>query len=1038
MSQTTLPASFAQQRLWFLDQLEPGTAAYNLPRAFRIVGSLDRDSLARAFRIVVQRHECLRTIFESVDGQARQIILPELEIPLPVVELSHLSEQERTQAALRIAGEEGKKPFDLTHGPLLRTVLLRLKPDEHILVLVMHHIVTDGWSIAILFGELTKCYEAVIKGCAPDLPELPVQYGEYSQWQHDYLKGDVLAHEVGYWKEKLAGAQTILELPADRRRPATHSWSGATHELVFDRDILAKLKAFSQNQGATLFMASLAAFQAWLWRYTKQESILVGTPTASRNHVEIEKLIGLFVNTLVFRADFTEQITFRDLVHQVRSFALEGYSHQDIPFEKLVEELVPQRSVNITPLFQAMFVFQNIPKQIFKISGLDMEELPFDTGIAKFDLSVDVYEDDEQKDFHWRFEYNTDLFDHNTICIFLDHFRNLLTAVVENPDQPLAQIQMMAGRERTRLVEELNRTTIDFNRQTSIQAAFERQVNLSPQAIAVRIQDKQVTYSALNRQANHVAHSLTKTGVRPGDLVGVCLERSPDLIAGLLGVLKCGAAYVPLDSTYPSEWLSFVLEDSQVRAVVTHSSTRGKVPSIVANIIVVDPDLSSSDGEFSDRPQPPAAVNDVAYVLYTSGSTGKPKGVEGTQRACLNRLAWMWREYPFQPGEVCCQKTNVGFVDSVWEIFGPLLAGVPSVIIPQETLHDPELLLQTLAHEQVTRMVVVPSLLRMLLDHAPQLGERVPQLTLWSCSGEVLPVELAERFRAGFAGARLLNLYGSSEVAADVTCQEVGEADCGASSISIGRPISNTQIYLLDEQGNPVPVGVRGEIYVGGAGLARGYWQRPELTAERFVANPFASGDFAAADSVAAGSSRLFRTGDAGRYRSTGEIEYAGRMDNQVKLRGMRIELGEIEAVLRSHPQVGEGMVAVSGEGEQAGLVAYVRFTEAENEKQPVAGAGELRRYMRSKLPEHMVPASYREVERWPLLPSGKVDRRAVAAMATVPLAEGESWAAPRTEVERRLAAIWEELLKVQPIGIEQNFFELGGHSLLALQVMAR
>ncbi|MGB7132073.1 MAG: amino acid adenylation domain-containing protein, partial [Candidatus Sulfotelmatobacter sp.] len=919
MSHAVFPASFAQQRLWFLDQLEPGTAAYNLPRAFRIVGSLDVDSLARAFHIVVQRHECLRTVFESVDGQARQIVLPELEVPLLVVDLSHVPEQERRQAALRIAGEEGKKPFDLTHGPLFRTLLLRLKADEHILVLVMHHIVTDGWSIAILFGELTKCYEAVTKGCAPDLPELPVQYGEYSQWQHEYLKGDVLAQEVCYWKEKLAGAQTILELPADHRRPATHSWSGATHELVFDRDILAKLKAFSQNQGATLFMASLAVFQAWLWRYTKQESILVGTPTASRNHVEIERLIGLFVNTLVFRADFTEQVTFRELVHQVRSFALESYAHQDIPFEKLVEELVPQRSVNITPLFQAMFVFQNIPKQIFKISGLDMEELPFDTGIAKFDLSVDVYEDDEQKDFHWRFEYNTELFDRKTICIFLDHFRNLLSAVVENPDRPLAQIPMMTAGERVQLVEELNQTTADFYQEASIQAAFERQVNRSPQAVAVRFENKQLTYSVLSQQANRVARSLMRTGVRPGDLVGVCVERSPALIAALLGVLKCGAAYVPLDPTYPAEWLSFVLEDSQVCAVVTHSSTRGKVPSTVADIVVVDPNGSSSDGEFSHGPQLPESVNDIAYVLYTSGSTGKPKGVEGTQRACLNRLAWMWREYPFQAGEMCCQKTNVGFVDSVWEIFGPLLAGVPSVIVPQETLHDPELLLQSLAHEQVTRMVVVPSLLRMLLDHAPRLGERVPELKLWSCSGEVLPVELAERFRRGFPEARLLNLYGSSEVAADVTCQEVGEADCAASSISIGRPISNTQIYILDEQGNPVPVGVRGEIYVGGAGLARGYWHRPELTAERFVANPFA-----AIGSAAASSSRLFRTGDAGRFRSTGEIEYAGRMDNQVKLRGMRMELGEIEAVLRSHPRVGEGMVAVGGEGEQAGLVAYV------------------------------------------------------------------------------------------------------------------
>jgi amino acid adenylation domain-containing protein len=1027
MSQTAFPASFAQQRLWFLDQLEPGTAAYNLPRAFRIVGSLDVNSLARAFQIVVQRHECLRTVFGAMDGQARQIVLSELEVPLPVVDLSDTPEEERTQAALRIAGEEGKKPFDLTHGPLLRTVLLRLAPHEHILFLVMHHIVTDGWSIAILFGELTKCYEALAKGHSPDLPVLPVQYSEYSEWQHEYLKGDVLTQEVGYWKRKLAGAQTILELPTDRRRPAAHSWNGATQELTFDSALLEKLKTFSQSQGATLFMTSMALFQSWLWRYTKQASMLIGTPTASRNHVEIEKLIGFFVNTLVFRADFTEEITFRELVRQVRTFALEAYAHQDVPFEKLVEELVPQRSVNITPLFQAMFVFQNIPKQIFKIAGLDMEELPFDTGIAKFDLSVDVYEDDEQNDFHWRFEYNTDLFDRETICIFLDHFRNLVSAVVENPDQPLSRIPLMSAQEQTRLIAELNQTAGDFGHETSIQAAFETQVKRSPEAVAVRFQNEELTYRALNQQANYVAQSLIKSGVRPGDLVGVCFERSPEMMAALLGVLKCGGAYVPLDSTYPAEWLAYVLEDSQVRAIVTHSVTQEKLSSNLSNVLVLDSAASSLDGGLSDSSQPTSSMDDVAYVLYTSGSTGKPKGVEGTQRGCLNRLAWMWREYPFEAGEVCCQKTNLGFVDSVWEILGPLLAGVPNVIIAAERLHDPELLLQTLAEEQVTRIVLVPSLLRMLLDYAPGLGERVPKLKLWTCSGEVLAVELVERFRASFPGARLLNLYGSAEVAADVTCHEVREGDCRASTIAIGRPISNTQIYILDEQGNPVPVGVRGEIYVGGAGLARGYWNREELTGERFVEKGW-DGE---------GTRRLFRTGDVGRYRANGEIEYVGRVDNQVKVRGMRVELGEIEAVLRTHPGVGEGIVGVSGEGEQQGLVGYVRLAK-ENGKDQGVRAGELRRYMRSKLPEHMVPGSYRVVGQWPLLPSGKVDRRAVAGMETEALAEAESWAGPRTEVEIKLARIWEELLKVEPIGIDQNFFELGGHSLLALQVMAR
>jgi amino acid adenylation domain-containing protein len=1027
MFQTAFPASFAQQRLWFLDQLEPGTAAYNLPRAFRITGPLNLDVLTRAVHAVVQRHESLRTVFDSVDGRPRQLVLDAMDVPISVVDLSGTAEEQRQSAALQIASAEGKKPFDLTQGPLLRIVLVRLNPDQHLLILVLHHIITDGWSISILFRELTKCYEAFAARRSPDLPELAVQYSEYAQWQHEYLSGDVLSEEVRYWKEKLAGAQTILDLPADRRRPTSHSWSGATEELVFDRSSLTTLKALAQSQGATLFMVCMAAFQAWLWRYTQQRSILVGTPTAARSQVEIENLIGFFVNTLVFRADVTGELSFRELVRQVREFSLEAYAHQDVPFEKLVEELVPQRSVNITPLFQAMFIFQNIPKQIFKIAGLDMEELPFDTGIAKFDLSAEVYEDDDQE-LHWRFEYNTDLFEQQTIRAFLNHFRNLVNAVIEDPDLLLARIPLMSVEEKSFTGGELNHPA-DYHTAPSIQAAFERQVDRTPDSVAVTCEDRQLTYQELNEQANRLAHYLVKQGVRQGDLVGISLERSLEMIVALLGVLKAGAAYVPVDPTYPSEWISFVLEDSQVWGVVTQGAARAKLPTYITNVVALDTDEKSIAAQPSKNL--PALNHAIAYVLYTSGSTGMPKGVEGTERGVMNRVGWMWEAYPFQAGEVCCQKTNLGFVDSVWEIFGPLLAGVPSVIIGQEVLRDPEQLLETLAEEKVTRMVLVPSLLRMLLEQAPRLGERVPALRLWSSSGEVLPVELVERFRAGFPEARLLNLYGSAEVAADATCHEVGEEDCRATSVSIGKPIGNVGVYILDEKKEPVAMGVRGEIYVGGAGLARGYWKREELTGERFVGNPLGDDD----KSGAGEGARMYRTGDLGRWRASGEIEYVGRVDNQVKLRGMRIELGEIEAVLGTHGGVREAVVGLSGEGEQQRLTAYVRLGE---EGGGEVTATELRQYVRGKLPEHMVPASYRRVEGWPLLPSGKVDRRAVAGVRSEGLAEAGGYAAPRTEVERKLAGMWEELLKVEGVGIDQNFFELGGHSLLGLQVMAR
>ncbi len=1021
MNQTALPTSFAQQRLWFLDQLEPGTAAYNLPRAFRINGPLDLHALTRAVQEVVRRHESLRTVFDSIDGQATQIVLPEIDVQIPIVDLSSTPEQEREQAALGIASEEGKKPFDLTEGPLLRTLLVRLKPDQHMLILVTHHIITDGWSLAILFKELRQCYEAFSKGQAPELPRLPLQYAEYSQWQREYLSGEVLADEVRYWKEKLAGAPTILDLPTDHRRPSTHSWHGAAEVLVFDRNTLAKLKAFAQEEGGTPFMVSMAAFQAWLWRYTTQNSILVGTPIAARSQVEIENLIGFFVNTLVFRADFSEKMSFRELVRQVRGFALEAYAHQHVPFEKLVEELVPQRSVDITPLFQVMFMFQNMPKQTFKIQGLEMEDVPFESGIAKFDLSAQVFEDDEEGILHWSFEYNTDLFEQATVRKMIDHFRNLLNGILEGPDRSLAQIPMMSARERDRLVIELNNTAEDSGRASSIQAAFELQAARTPDAAAVLFHEKKLTYKQINEQANRLAHYLIKRGVRPGNLVGVSFERSPQIVVALLGVLKAGAAYVPLDSTYPPQWLSFVVEDSQLWGVVTDRATRNRLPATVTNVIALDADADAIRTHSGKNPGLPSSKDERAYVLYTSGSTGTPKGVQGTHRAALNRFAWMWRAYPFQPGEVCCQKTNLGFVDSVWEIFGPLLAGVPNVIIPQDTLHDPEELLETLSREKVTRIVLVPSLLRMLLEHAPQLGERVPRLKLWSCSGEVLPVDLVERFRAGFPGATLLNLYGSAEVAADVTWHQVSEEDARANSIPIGKPIANTQVYILDGNRNPVPMGVRGEIYVGGDGLAAGYWRRPELTAERFVANPVAPER----------SARLYRTGDLGRFKASGEIEYLGRVDSQVKLRGMRLELGEIEAVLGTHPGVREAVVALSAD--QQRLAAYVTVENGTG-----LSAGELRRYLRARLPEHMVPASYSRLEQCPLLPSGKVDRKAVLAAAAAPLSDFDGLTAPRTEVEQKLAAIWQELLKLEQVGIDQNFFELGGHSLLVLQVMAR
>ena len=1015
MSNTTFVASFGQQGLWFLDQLEPGTAAYNLPRAFRILGPLDIRVLNQALQAVVARHSSLRTVFESVNGECCQVVLSDVTVEIPVVDLRHDSEPQREGEALRVITEEGKKPFDLRNGPLLRSLLVQLGPEHYIFFLVLHHIIVDGWSISVLFRELTSCYASLVKGQPICLPELPVQYAEYAQLQRQNMSGDVLARQLDYWKRQLIGCPFVLDLPIDHPHPPMASWHGATEEISWTSDDLARLKTIAKSENCTLFMVAMAAFQTLLWRYTNQESIVVGTPVASRNEIELEGVIGLFVNTLVFRSDFSEDMTFRELVRQVRAFSLDSYPFQDLPFEKLVESLLPQRSLDTHPIFQVMFTFQNIPKQVFEIPGLSVKEIGFESGIAKFDLSVEVWDDGE---FHCQFEYRTDLFEQITIRRMLEHFKNLLRDASDNPDSRIRDLRLMSERERALVETEWNQTAADYPRNLTIPEAFANQADRSPDATALIYQEKRWSYRELNEAANCLAHALVRKGVGRGSLVGVFLERSPEMVVALMGILKSGAAYVPLDPSYPLERIRLLLKDAALSAIISHSLVEHLLPAEASNVVLVD------DRE-SLRLEPPTNVaneissEDRAYVIYTSGSTGVPKGVEGSHRAAMNRFSWMWRTFPFQNGEVCVQKTNLGFVDSIWEIFGPLLAGVPNVIIPQDCVRDPQLFLEVLARGQVSRIVLVPSQLRALLEYEPELGQHVPNLRLWSCSGEVLPAELAQRFRAAFPAATMLNIYGSSEVAADATWHEISEHDPG-SSVPIGKPISNTQIYLLDKRSNPVPIGIAGEIYVGGDGLAQGYLHRPELTAQRFVPNWLAPEQ----------SPRLYRTGDLGRWRSNGEIEYLGRVDRQIKLRGMRIELSEIESVLASHSCVQQAAVIVKGEGAQKKLSAYVVAT--------VSNAAELRRFLRSKLPEHMVPAEYWQVERLPLLPSGKVNRAALAQCQAKALVSEQDGVGPRNEIESQLANIWSELLKVQPIGVEHNFFELGGHSLLVLQMTAR
>jgi amino acid adenylation domain-containing protein len=1031
-----IPLSYAQEQIWLHAQMVPDVPLYNEPVTIHYSGDLDIASLEKAFNEILRRHEAWRTCFKVVDGQPVQEVAPVLSISLSIIDLRALPKEQRDPAASIIAQQDAKDPIAFDEVPLFRTRLIRLDEREYRLYLTLSHIIFDGVALYRVFlPELSQLYQAYAAGKQSPLQELSIQYPDYVFWQRQSAPSDLSEH-IAFWKKKLGVEPPVLDLPLDRPRPKMQTFHGSMYPFILTEALTAELKNLSAREQVTLFQTLLAGFAALLCRYSGQHDIRMGSVTAGRDRPEFNALLGYFLNNVVLRADLSGNPTFRELLYRMRNLTLEALQHDRVSWGQLIHELNPPRDRSRNPLFQVMFSLE--PPMPEVDPAWHLTQMDVDTGATKYDLYLEL--DERREGVLARFHYSTDLFNSATIIRMAQHWRMLLAGAVSNPELRVSELPLLSEGERHQLLIEWNATQVDYRHQDSIYDCFSAQCEHSPNAVALRLGNQQLTFGKLKERSDRLAHRLRGLGIRPRMKVAVFLQRSFDLVAALLGVLKVGAAYVPLDPSYPMEWLRFVLEDSGASLVLTHRKLIHTLPEHRAQVVCMDTDWEFS--ESLDADDATAANHAIAYVMYTSGSTGMPKGVEGTQRGVLNRLGWMWEAYPFAAGEVCCQKTNVGFVDSVWEMFGPLLAGVPSVIVPQERLRDPEQLLQTLGEEHVTRLVLVPSLLRMLLDHEPGLGKRVPELRLWSSSGEVLPMELVERFRGGFAEARLLNLYGSAEVAADATWHEVSEEDLVAPAVSIGKPIGNLQVYILDEHMQPVPVGVRGEIYVGGAGLARGYWRREELTKEKFVPNPFAR-ETSGKESGEEERERLYRTGDVGRWRGDGEIEYVGRKDQQVKVRGMRVELGEVEAVLGRHGGVEEAVVVmVRGEGEEQGLAAYVRLAGNGDGSGGDGGrkvtAGELRQYVRGKLPEHMVPGSYRQLQQWPLLPSGKVDRRAVADLQGEMLGEGEGYAAARTEVERKLAGMWEELLKVERVGIDQNFFELGGHSLLALQVMAR
>ena len=1022
LDRTEAPASFSQQRLWFLHQFESDQAAYNVPRAIRLKGALDVAALRQALAEIVRRHDVLRTHFADVDGQLRQLVTLQ-DIPLEVIDLARLPSAEKEQHTRSLVAAEAARPFDLERGPVMRTTLLRLGDQEHVLLLTSHHIVSDGWSAEILFRELSAHYDAFAEGKPSPLPPLPIQYADFAAWQRKSLQGAVLEEQLGYWKKQLAGFSGVLALPTDHPRPAIQTFRGAHKSLVLPRILSEQIGEISRQHGVTRFMTELAAFAVLLQRYTGQDDIVVGSPIAGRNRQELEPLIGFFLNTLILRLDLTRNPSFGDLLMRVRAVALEAYAHQDLPFEKLVEELEPERTLSSSPLFQVMFSSHRPARKDFGLRGLTLEHLPTSSNTSKFDLSLFVWQDGDEKSGGsvCTAEYNTDLFDEATIDRLLGHYHHILDAAVAHPERRLSELTRLTEDEGNQLLVEWNDTEADVPTGT-ISDLFEAQVARTPNAVAVKFGDHQLTYQQLNSRANQLAHYLRRLGVGPEIRVAICLERSLEMIVGLFGILKAGAAYVPLEPTYPSERLSFLLDDSQARLLLTreHLTRSWSVGNI--HTVSLDSDWPKIALESSENPTLGADAGNSAHLIYTSGSTGLPKGVLSSHRASVNRFCWMWKHYPFTDGEICCQKTALSFVDSIWEIFGPLLMGIPLVIIPDHTVKDPQEFVTALSVNKVTRLVLVPSLLRVILEIGDGAAKQLSDLRYCFCSGEVLPVDLATLFREQIPHTNLINLYGSSEVAADVTYHDVRTTDLDG-TISIGRPIANTKIYILDSDLRPVPVGVPGEIYVGGEGLAYGYLNRPGLTAEKFVPDPFTRN----------GGDRLFRTGDIGRYLPDGNIEYRGRRDSQVKVRGFRVELEEIELQLATHPQVHQAVVvARDDERDEKQLIAYV-IADGE-----APFSNELRVHLRRKLTDHMIPRAFILLDKLPLTVSGKVNRLALLRSGPEQLEKQENYIAPRNSIEEIVAGMWADVLNTENFGVEDDFFTLGGHSLLLARLAAR
>ncbi|HFH3158380.1 non-ribosomal peptide synthase/polyketide synthase [Pseudomonas aeruginosa] len=1004
--------SYAQQRMWFLWHLEPQSGAYNLPSAVRLNGPLDRQALERAFASLVQRHETLRTVFPR--GADDSLAQAPLQRPLEVAfeDCSGLPEAEQEARLREEAQRESLQPFDLCEGPLLRVRLIRLGEERHVLLLTLHHIVSDGWSMNVLIEEFSRFYSAYATGAEPGLPALPIQYADYALWQRSWLEAGEQERQLEYWRGKLGERHPVLELPTDHPRPAVPSYRGSRYEFSIEPALAEALRGTARRQGLTLFMLLLGGFNILLQRYSGQTDLRVGVPIANRNRAEVEGLIGLFVNTQVLRSVFDGRTSVATLLAGLKDTVLGAQAHQDLPFERLVEAFKVERSLSHSPLFQVMYNHQPLVADIEaldSVAGLSFGQLDWKSRTTQFDLSLDTYEKGGR--LYAALTYATDLFEARTVERMARHWQNLLRGMLENPQASVDSLPMLDAEERGQLLEGWNATAAEYPLQRGVHRLFEEQVERTPTAPALAFGEERLDYAELNRRANRLAHALIERGVGADRLVGVAMERSIEMVVALMAILKAGGAYVPVDPEYPEERQAYMLEDSGVELLLSQSHL--KLP-LAQGVQRIDLDRGAPWFENYSEANPDIHLDgeNLAYVIYTSGSTGKPKGAGNRHSALSNRLCWMQQAYGLGVGDTVLQKTPFSFDVSVWEFFWPLMSGARLVVAAPGDHRDPAKLVALINREGVDTLHFVPSMLQAFLQ-----DEDVASCTSLKrivCSGEALPADAQQQVFAKLPQAGLYNLYGPTEAAIDVThwsCVEEGK-----DAVPIGRPIANLACYILDGNLEPVPVGVLGELYLAGRGLARGYHQRPGLTAERFVASPFVAGE------------RMYRTGDLARYRADGVIEYAGRIDHQVKLRGLRIELGEIEARLLEHPWVREAAV-LAVDGRQ--LVGYVVLESESGDWREALAA-----HLATSLPEYMVPAQWLALERMPLSPNGKLDRKALPA-PEVSVAQA-GYSAPRNAVERTLAEIWQDLLGVERVGLDDNFFSLGGDSIVSIQVVSR